>query len=113
MASPFAKIGKIRSIGITDLRHGLATTDFPDRLPLPADVESLAIAAQTGTGPFELHRELIGDGLVPVDSALGRHKDPDRHLNFADAHRLVFQGLNHLDLLSNQAVYAAIKRFMT
>jgi pimeloyl-ACP methyl ester carboxylesterase len=113
MASPFAKIGKIRSIGITDLRHGLSPTDFPDRLPLPADVESLVIAAQTGTGPFELHRELIGDGLVPVDSALGRHKDPDRHLNFADAHRLVFQGLNHLDLLSNQAVYAAIKRFMT
>lgn len=113
MATPFAKIGKIRSIGITDLRHGLSTTDFPGRLPLPADVESLAIAAQTGTGPFELHRELIGDGLVPVDSALGRHKDPDRHLEFADSHRLVFQGLNHLDLLSDQAVYAAIKRFMT
>jgi pimeloyl-ACP methyl ester carboxylesterase len=113
IAAPFAKIGKIRSIGITDLRHGLASADFPDGLPLPADVECLAIAAQTGNGQSALRRGLIGDGLVPVDSALGRHQDPDRHLDFPETHQMVFHGLNHLQLLSDQAVYAAIKKFMT
>ena len=113
IVAPFAKIGKIRSIGITDLRHGLASADFSDGLPLPADVECLAIAAQTGNGKSALRRGLIGDGLVPVDSALGRHQDPDRHLDFPETHRMVFHGLNHLQLLSDQAVYAAIKKFMT
>jgi hypothetical protein len=65
---PFAKIGQVRSAGITDLRHGnVLQTDWhhagrfergPDArqaLPLPAGVDCYAVAATTlaaGSGPL-------------------------------------------------------------
>ena len=101
---PFAKIGQIRSAGITDLRYGnVLETDWqeadrferaPDArqpLPLPAGVACYAIAATTlahGGGPMApareaLSRKMVGDGLVPLQSALGLHEQPGRCLAFA------------------------------
>jgi len=92
---PFARLGKIRSAGITDLRHGnLLDEDWEgdDRfahrgdtrhpLPLTPGIAWYAIAATTTEGPAHPGRRLAGDGLVPVESALGHHVDPERTLLF-------------------------------
>ncbi|MGH7787860.1 MAG: lipase family alpha/beta hydrolase [Candidatus Binatia bacterium] len=115
-----ARLGRLRSAGITDLRHGnLVDEDWhgadrfehhDDRrrlLPLPADVECYAVAA---TLAGRLGR--LGDGLVPVASALGEHDDPARALHFPESRRWVGAGLGHLDLLEGPDVYAVIRRWL-
>ncbi len=52
-------------------------------VPLPDGVACYAIAATTAASPGDLRGRLLGDGLVPVMSALGRHKEAARNLNFA------------------------------
>ena len=72
----FARLGRIRSAGITDLRYGnLLDSDWQgtDRfehigdtrraVPLPKGVQCFAIAATQADGP---HGRLLGDGLVTV-----------------------------------------------
>ena len=47
---------------------------------------------------------LIGDGLVPLRSALGQHDEPARRLVFAkDSQRTVYR-TGHLELLSSPVV---------
>ena len=122
---PFAKIGQIRSAGITDLRHGNvlesdwrhgdrfdSAADARTVLPLPAGVACYAVAATTvshGAGPLKsvrhaLSHQFVGDGLVPLRSALGRHEDPRRCLAFAPQNQWVAQGMSHLELLSRPEV---------
>ncbi len=108
-SAPFSRLAKIRSAGITDLRHGsLLATDHDGRdrfahgapLPavvaLPAGVACLAIAAVLGK------QDATGsDGLVPAASALGQHRDPARTL---DLDRRVVLETNHMQLLSSAEV---------
>jgi hypothetical protein len=54
----------------------------------------------------------LGDGLVPVASALGRHAKPDRSLAFEPARQWVAHGVGHLELLGNDAVYARMRDWM-
>lgn len=120
----FSRLGKIRSAGITDLRHGYVRDDdwanddrFAHRgapahaVPLPDGVECYAIAATLAEPgaeqPGRLHAQL-GDGLVPLHSALGRHKNPARHLNIPRDRQWVARGTSHFDLLSSRAVHARI-----
>ena len=42
---------------------------------------------------------LIGDGLVPLPSALGQHGDSRRHLVFAESSQVVLYNAHHMDLL--------------
>jgi pimeloyl-ACP methyl ester carboxylesterase len=124
-AAPFARLGKVRSAGITDLRHGnLLDEDWVGRdrfargadrrqpVPLPAGVRCCAVAASIGQQDGDLKDRLLGDGLVPLDSALGRHRDPRRCLAFAEERQWVGYGLNHLDLLSHAEVYAQLRRWL-
>lgn len=117
-----ARLGKIRSAGITDLRHGsLLDQDWlhGDRfarrrkhppLPLPDGVRCHAIGvALSADGPASA---LLGDGLVPLDSALGRHADPAHCLDFPESRCWVGYGLNHMDLLDDAGVYAQLKRWL-
>ena len=111
----FSRLGKIRSAGITDLRHGtvLEKTGKSRRhemIPLPPQVECHALAACITKASRPLAERLLGDGLVPVDSALGRHADAARDLGLPKAHCWIGYGMNHLDLLDRAAVYAQIKR---
>jgi hypothetical protein len=119
--APFARLGKLRSAGITDLRYGnLLDKDWQgfDRfehagdlrhpVPLPGGVRCYAIAANVG----KKAGDLFGDGMVPVDSALGRHDDPGLTLSFAPSRRWVGYGMNHWDLLSRPAVYERIRRWL-
>jgi hypothetical protein len=124
-AAPFARLGQLRSAGITDLRHGnLVDADWlgrdrfargPDRrgpLPLPPGLRCFAVAGSLGPEAGGLKNRLLGDGLVPLDSALGRHADPTRCLSFPPERQWVAQGVNHLDLLSSAAVYTQLRRWL-
>jgi len=124
-SEPFARLGKIRSAGITDLRYGnLLDEDWKgiDRfehsgdlrhpVALPKGVRCYTIAATTGKKAGDLGCELLGDGLVPVDSALGRHQDPKRGLPFAKSRQWIGYGMNHWDLLSHPAVYDQIRHWL-
>jgi hypothetical protein len=124
-AAPFARLGQLRSAGITDLRHGnLVDADWsgrdrftrgPDRralLALPTGVRCHALAASIGRRRGDLKDRLLGDGLVPLDSALGHHDDPRRALAFAPSRQWVGHGLNHLDLLDHPRVYGRLRRVL-
>jgi pimeloyl-ACP methyl ester carboxylesterase len=124
-SAPLARLGKIRSAGITDLRFGnLVDEDWKklDRfersrdlrlaVPLPEGVACYAIAATTGKTAGDLSDRLIGDGIVPLASALGRHANPRLALTFDESRQWVAYGINHLDLLSRPEVYAQIKRWL-
>lgn len=117
--APFSRVGKIRSRGITDLRFGNLldqdwegharfenSSDLRRPVPLPANVESYAIGAEIQSQPTGA---FVGDGLVPVDSALGRHSSPERALAFPESHRWVARGMDHFDLLNHPAVYEKIR----
>jgi hypothetical protein len=119
-----ARLGKIRSAGITDLRHGnLVDEDWQDRdrfadgsdcrrpVPLPG-VRCFTVAATLGTSANDLRTRLAGDGLVPLASALGRHGDPRFALGFPDAHQWVACETGHVELLGCPAVYRRIRGWL-
>jgi pimeloyl-ACP methyl ester carboxylesterase len=112
-AAPFAKIGKTRSKGITSLRHGYLLKNQQTPIPLPDDVQCLAIAGLVGQTNDVLHSTHLGDGLVPLNSALGQHDDPARHLDFAAQHKVVLPSTNHMQLLHSAEVYLCIKQFLS
>lgn len=123
--APFARLGKIRSAGITDLRYGnLLDEDWAghdrftpagDRrqpVPLPAGVRCYALAATLAKAGGEISDRVLGDGLVPVNSALGRHPDPNRILGFPPDRQWVGYGMNHMDLLDRPEVYAQLRQWL-
>jgi PGAP1-like protein len=111
-AAPFARLGKLRSAGIVDLRHGHVMPGKPRSPPLPVGVRSFAIASTLGQQPGNLKGRLLGDGLVPLASALGQHRDPARRLAFAADQQRVVDGIGHLELLGSPAVHAQLKTWL-
>jgi pimeloyl-ACP methyl ester carboxylesterase len=118
---PFAKLGQLRSAGITDLRYGhLLDVDWqgrdrfqrqPDKrqhVPLPEGVACYTVAAMTAAKRSALVDRLLGDGLVPLHSALGRHDEPQRNLVFTAASQSIAYRTNHMALLSSPAVSTQI-----
>jgi len=121
-SAPIGRLGRLRSAGVTDLRYGnLVDSDWQGRnrfalagdpravIGLPQGVACFAVAGSTSTAASG---KLAGDGLVPVDSALGRHADPARTLDFGDEHCFVAFGTRHLELLDSQVVYAQLRRWL-
>ncbi|MGY6555580.1 MAG: esterase/lipase family protein [Wenzhouxiangella sp.] len=103
---PFARLGQIRSAGITDLRNGqlFGSVDpaqasafeqsFPSQLKLYAVAGTLADCARS------LKSHTLGDGLVTVNSALGRQL-PAAHRPPPERRMLVAQ-CGHLRLLKHR-----------
>lgn len=131
-ASPYtaalARLGKIRSAGITDLRHGSLLNESlkrrdrfagppenspPPAVPLPDGVTCYAVAASIATEPSALKDRFLGDGLVPLSSALGRHADPGRTLPIPESRQWIGYGMNHFDLLDSREVYERIHEWLT
>lgn len=125
ITKPFAKIGQVRSSGITDLRfgdalgsHGADTDRFemaPDQrepLPLPQGVACFTIAATTSAMRGNLQDQLLGDGLVPISSALGEHDDTHQSLGFPPDHQWVAAGTNHMQLLEKPEVTAKLQEWL-
>jgi len=121
----FARLGKIRSAGITDLRHGSMvdedwahgdrfsrSTRKPESVPLPENVACYTIAASIARKTGEPTKALLGDGLVPLASALGQHKDARRRLAFPKSQQWIGYGMNHMDLLDRKDVYAHLQRWL-
>jgi len=124
-AAPFGRIGRGRSAGITDLRHGnLLDEDWQGRdrfrdtidrrqiVPLPPGVACYTMAGSLRPGPDVLSDRLLGDGLVPLNSALGLHRDPARTLDLPDERRWIGYGLGHLDLLRQPVVYDRLRAWL-
>jgi len=128
-AAPLARLGRLRSAGITDLRHGNLVDDdwagngrfapLADRrlaVPLPDSIRCHALAGSIGQGGSDLKDRLmehgLGDGLVPLASALGRHPDPARCLAFAAQRQWVGYGIKHLGLLNHAKVFAQLRHWL-
>lgn len=118
--SPLARLGKTRSAGINDFRLGNIVsapvsddgTHCCDPVCLPAGVRCFAIAASVSKASDSKKADLLDDGLVPVDSALGRHEWPDRCLDFAPEHQAVVYGTGHLDLMSSPEVFGLLRTWL-
>jgi len=119
-AAPLARLGKIRSAGINDLRlgnvvSGPASDDGSYRcaqVSLPEATRCFAIAASLGPRGESLKSRLLGDGLVPVSSALGHHDEPGRGLAFEPERQAIVHETNHLDLLSSGEVYTLLRQWL-
>ncbi|MEK8046732.1 lipase family alpha/beta hydrolase [Ideonella margarita] len=115
---PFTRLAGLRSAGITDLRYGnLLASDIrhaqrhvgrDQRTPvsLPAGVASYAVAGS-------LAPAWLGDGLVTIDSALGRHRQSSRALGFPASRTFVAKGCGHMNLLDNEAVQRHLQKWLT
>jgi pimeloyl-ACP methyl ester carboxylesterase len=120
-AAPLARLGKARSAGINDLRLGNILkgpadddgTRQADRVGLPESARCFAIAASLGPASGSLKAKLLGDGLVPVASALGQHHEPELGLGFAPDRQAVVYDTGHLDLLSSAEVYGLLQRWLS
>ena len=123
-AGPFGRLAKLRSAGITDLRHGNlidedwtggdrfdSAVDRRQAVPLPAGPRCYAIAGTVAQeGGFK--DRLLGDGLVPIASALGKHRLARRTLKFAPEHQRVFEQTSHMQLLSSAAVFEQLRDWL-
>jgi len=127
-ASPYTsalgRLGRVRSAGITDLRHGSLLDE--DRsgprfargrdtrvpVPLPAGVACHALAGLLATPVGRRGYRWLGDGLVPLDSALGRHAQPARCLHFAPGHTRIVEGVGHLDLMGHAEVLEQLRAWL-
>ena len=123
--APLSALGRIRSAGITDLRHGNVQDDDwqhhdehqdnSDRrlpTPLPDGIEHYALAATLSKHSGETVGRLLGDGLVHPSSATGRHDNPDYHLAFPEAHTKILYDLGHLGMLNDQRVMAQLREWL-
>ena len=119
--APFARLGKVRSAGIKDLRHAdlrdedwdtTASTRGHAPLPLPQGVGCYAVAASKSMRQSRSGARIRSDGLVPVNSALGLHRDARMNLAFPDDHRWIGYDMGHFELLSRVDVYERIKRWL-
>ncbi len=124
--APFAMLGKLRSAGITDLRHGHVVeqdwqghdrfeskVDRRQVVPLPAGVACHAVAASVAPKRSPAVDRVIGDGLVPIHSALGEHEDARRTLGFAPASQWIAYRTNHMQLLGSPEVTRRIEQWLS
>jgi len=124
--APFARLGKARSAGITDLRFGnVQAADWQGRdrhsqrhddrqpTPLPSRADSFIVAATKAAKIGGLHSRVVGDGLVPLASALGEHRDTQHTLKVPPHRTRIVTSANHWDLLSREDVYAQLRAWLT
>jgi pimeloyl-ACP methyl ester carboxylesterase len=124
--APFNRLSNLRSSGITDLRYGyIVDEDWQGQarfgnhaderfgVPLPAEITCFTVAATTASQRSLLADRLIGDGLVPLHSALGIHKTENHHLLFADTSQKIFYGMNHMQLLSAPDVTRQLEEWLS
>jgi len=118
-------VGRRRSAGIKDLRHGnLLDEDWqghdPDQVrpdtrkvvPLLPEVEYYFAAATLGRDRRDRLGQLLGDLLVRLDSAVGSHKDDLRRLHIKPENCRIFHEKNHFDLLDDARVQRQVVQWL-
>jgi pimeloyl-ACP methyl ester carboxylesterase len=123
---PFAKLGQLRSAGITDLRFGtVLESDWADRdrfqpgpdrrqsVPLPSGIACYTAVATLAPRRSLLAERVVGDGMVPLPSALGQHREPQHRLAFAKTSQWIGYRMNHWDLLHSPDVSVQLCRWLT
>lgn len=120
-----ARLAKIRSAGITDLRHGsildedwmhgdrFAHKKKHKRVPLPENVQCYAAGVVLAKAPGNPSESLLGDGLVPLRSALGHQANKNFTLNIPVSSQWTGHGMNHMDLLDNEEVSRQLKNWLS
>jgi hypothetical protein len=104
-AAPFGRILEHRSVGILDLRRGLA----PDVQHLPHARYHL-VAGSLSASPRHPVALGVGDLLVQPRSAFGQpRRGPEM---FPGADTLHVPGADHFDLLNHEDVHAALARWL-
>jgi pimeloyl-ACP methyl ester carboxylesterase len=121
-SAPLARLGMIRSAGITDLRYGnlldedweagKRNADARTLVVPPKGLKCFAIAATTQVEPKIHGRRLLGDGLVQVKSALGQHKNAGLILPIPESRQKIVFQTNHFGLLSSQEVFERISTWL-
>lgn len=124
-SAPYGKLIQLRSAGITDLRYGhVVDEDWhghdrfrrkPDGrqvVPLPDGVRCFALAATTAAKRSALADRLVGDGLVPLHSALGQHDDARHTLGFSRASQCVMYKMNHMAVVAHPAVIQQVRDWL-
>jgi pimeloyl-ACP methyl ester carboxylesterase len=124
-SKPFAKLGQLRSAGITDLRYGHVLDadwqghdrfrrkpDSRESVPLPEGVACYCVAATTASKRSVVADRLVGDGLVPLRSALGLHDDPKHELKFAKDKQMTAFNMNHMELLTRPEVTEQVVKWL-
>lgn len=110
-ARPLAALGTLRSRGIRDLRHGRIGGRDGLADALPTDVPALALAGCGGDPGASLRDRLLGDGLVPVRSALGRAEAPQQKDLFGPRQQQLLPGVGHFQLLDAAPAYGLLEAF--
>jgi pimeloyl-ACP methyl ester carboxylesterase len=123
--APLSALGRIRSAGITDLRHGNVcdedwqchdehedNADHRKPAPLENGIAHYAIAATLSARPGERIGKLLGDGLVHPSSATGRHSNRDFHLDFPEGHTKILYDVGHLAMLHDPRVLDQLKNWL-
>lgn len=117
------KLSEIRSSGTKDLSKGYVRHDDwePDegdahallaRPLLPQGVVCCAVASCLGQNLNDENNLKLGDGLVPVSSALGESTPEQRALNYPEENKWVGVGINHLDLLTHPQVTGKVEQWV-
>lgn len=124
--APLAALGRMRSDGITDLRHGNILDEdwqYHDEhedpedhrrvVPLRAECEHYAIAATLSENAFPSIDHLLSDGLVQPESATGWHPDAEKRLAFPGNRVRVIAGRGHLGLLNDPEVARTLRSWLS
>ncbi len=80
-------------------------------VPLPDGVTCYTLAGVLAKDADDRKR-MMGDGLVPRDSALGQHAEARRILAIPEARQWTGYAMHHLDLLDRQDVYLKLREFL-
>lgn len=106
----FMSLGNIRSRGIRDLREGRIVPEHKaNPYRLVAHARHLLLAAHMGRNGT---RHFLGDGMVPVRSALGQHVEAHRALHAKDVTRVELEALGHMQILKDARVYETLMKWM-
>jgi pimeloyl-ACP methyl ester carboxylesterase len=117
--APFARLGLVRSAGIQDLRYGAVTPS--GELPVwPKHVKLYTLACTKQKAPTrkpelaEPLKRLLGDGLVPIKSALAQEEKASLGLplNIPVSRQAIVYESDHFQMLGSQQVAKHLLRWL-
>jgi pimeloyl-ACP methyl ester carboxylesterase len=120
-SAPLAKLGLVRSAGIQDLHDGSVTPKGEQAVwPKQAKLYTLAATKQKASASNDKIdlaqplKRLLGDGLVPVKSALAQDAHSKLGLSrpLPASRQAVVYATDHFELLSSQAVAQHLLRWL-